>query len=66
MSRLCSRSIPVLGVRCALSEQNDCGENEVQTNVNDDRRPYQHAEAFGEIEHENVGANAQLYQGHSV
>jgi hypothetical protein len=56
----------VFSVRCTFSEQNDGRENEVQANVNDDRKPDQGSEALREIEHKNVGADAQFHQCHAV
>lgn len=66
MSRLCACSVPIFRIWGAFSEQNDGRKDKVQADVDDDGYPNQDTKALGEIEHENIGANAQLHQRHPV
>jgi hypothetical protein len=56
----------VLGVWRTFPEQDDSGEDEVQSDMYHDGDPNQDAEAFRKVEHEDVCTNAQLYQCHAV
>ena len=56
----------MLGIRCTFAEKNDRWEDEVDEDMYDDRDPDHDSEGPGEIQHEDVGANTQLNQGHSV
>lgn len=52
--------------RCTLAKEDNRWKDKIQRDVNDNRRPYQDSEPFREIEHEDVGANAQFDQSHAI
>jgi hypothetical protein len=56
----------MLRVRRALPKQNNGWEDKVQANVHEDGKPDQCPKTFGEIEHEDVGANAQFDERHPI
>lgn len=51
---------------CTFAEENNRWEYKVQADMDDNGEPDQNPEAFGEVEHENVGADAQLHQCHAI
>jgi hypothetical protein len=56
----------MLGVRRTFSKKDYRWEDKVDEDVKTDRGPYDDPERLGEIQHEDVSANAQLHQGHAI
>lgn len=50
----------------AFAEEDDGGKDEKKSNLYDDGHPDQYSEGLGEVEHQDIGANAQLHQGHTI
>lgn len=65
-TRFGSSDIPMLRVWCAFAEKNDCRKDNVDEDMDHDRSPDDDPKCSRKVQHEDVGANTQLDQGHSV
>jgi len=64
--RFHSGDVPMLGVWRALAEQNDGREDDVDADMDHNGKPYDNPEGSRKVQHEDVGADTQLDQSHTV
>jgi len=59
-------NIPVLSVWRTFAKENNGREYEEEPDLYHDGSPYQSAKRLGEVKHEDVGANTQFHQSHTI
>lgn len=59
-------NVPMLGDRLTFAQQDHRRKNEVDADMYNDRQPDHDAISFRKVQYQDVGANAELDQGHAI